>query len=109
MSEHATTPPAAPAPSGGFKYFVPGLIVGFIIGAVVGVLLPEFADRGGPRLQPPTGTGEPRLHDEEAKMNEGQLSPETAPETTPETTPESTPDSSGTTAPDSTPPAPSGH
>ncbi len=105
MSEHANTPAAAPAPSGGFKYFVPGLIVGFIIGAVVGVLLPEFADRGGPRLQPPTGSGEPRLHDEEAKMNAGQLPPET----TPETTPEPTPDSSGTTAPDSAPPAPSGH
>lgn len=105
MSEHASTPAAAQAPSGGFKYFVPGLIVGFIIGAVVGVLLPEFTDRGGPRLQPPTGSGGPRLHDEEAKMNEGQLPPET----TPETTPESTPDSSGTTAPDSASPAPSGH
>lgn len=107
-TEHVHTPAPTsaqvPATSGGFKYFVPGLIVGFIIGGVVGVLLPEFADRGGPRLAPPTGTGAPRIHDEEAKMNEGQLPPDTTPDTTPETPP----DSGGTTAPDSTPPAPSG-
>lgn len=104
-TDHAHTPPATPAPSGGFKYFVPGLIVGFIIGGVVGVLLPEFVDRGGPRLAPPTGTGTPRIHDEEAKLNAGQVPPET----TPEPTPEPNPDSSGTTAPDSAPPAPSGN
>lgn len=102
-TSHSDHAPASAAPSGassGFKYFVPGLIVGFVIGAVVGVLLPEFADRGGPRLQAPAGSGQPRVHDEEAKMNESQLPQET------------TPDSSGTTAPDSTPPAPaapSGH
>lgn len=59
--------------SSGFKYFVPGLIVGFIVGGVVGVLLPEFADRGGPRLEAPLGTGQPRIHDEESKMRESEL------------------------------------
>ncbi|QYK47394.1 MAG: hypothetical protein KF838_11455 [Phycisphaeraceae bacterium] len=59
--------------SSGFKYFVPGLIVGFIVGGVVGVLLPEFADRGGPRLEAPRGTGQPRIHDEESKMRESEV------------------------------------
>lgn len=98
----------APA-SSGFRYFVPGLIVGFILGAVVGVLLPELRG-GGPPLQPRTGETTPRLHDEEERLNASQVPPE---EATPEAVPEGTPvdadgdtkpdapvDSTGTTAPD---------
>lgn len=99
---------AAPASAGGFKYFLPGLIVGFIIGGVVGVLLPEFVDRGGPRLEAPAGSGRPRVHNEEERLNAEQLPPVAIPEGTVDPAP----DLEGTTAPDapaSTPPASGGH
>ena len=54
----------AAASSSGFKYFVPGLIIGFILGAVVGVILPEMRG-GGPPLQPRTDSGGRVMTEEE--------------------------------------------
>jgi hypothetical protein len=83
--------------STGFRYFVPGLIVGFILGAVVGVLLPELRG-GGPALQPRTDSGQVRLHDEEERLNATQVPPD---EMTPETVPDAAPiDADGDTKPD---------
>lgn len=87
--------------SGGFKYFVPGLIIGFILGGVVGVLLPEFVDRGGPALKAPTGDAKPRVHDEEERMN-NSIVPETPVDADGNTVPDAPADSTGTTAPDGT-------
>ncbi len=98
-TEHnQSTPPAAPASAGGFKYFLPGLIVGFIIGGVVGVLLPEFVDRGGPRLQAPVGSGNPQTHTEEERLNEKAIPADEVPV-----------DTEGTTAPDAAPATSGGH
>lgn len=70
---HAEHTHAHPAPVSGFKYFVPGLIVGFVMGAVFGTLAAVYWDRGGPdALVPPSDTT-PRVHDESERMREGAI------------------------------------
>lgn len=86
----------AAASGSGFKYFVPGLIIGFILGAVVGVILPEMRG-GGPPLQPRTDSGGRVMTEEERNPAPPELPTEgsdaapegtTPPATTPPTTPE---------------------
>ena len=74
----------------GFRYFVPGLVVGFILGAVVGVLVPEMRG-GGPPLQP-RGDSPPRQPDEDRNPQPPEIPAEGADASTDGTASQPTPD-----------------